>query len=229
MNRSRMTMAVGACLASLACAPALAQDANTVRVGLYSVFFHLHADDVSGPFTPPGLNADINNVNTMYFAYLRRVSSHLQAEVTLGLPPETDIVAKGPNKLGSVPWNGQVVGHVTWVSPSVLLEYLFNDESAKFRPYVGAGVNYTHFINRSVNAAGEAALGGPSSIDQTDSVGPAVTLGMSYRPAAHWQVITSVNWALIKSDLTINTAGIQRKTSADFEPVAVVFALGYSF
>ena len=229
MNRSGMTMALGACLASLACAPAFAQDDNTVRVGLYSVFFHLHADDVSGPFTPPGLNANINNVNTMYFAYLRRLTSHIQGEVTLGLPPATDIVAKGPNRLGSVPWNGQVLGHVTWISPSVLVEYLFNDESAKWRPYVGAGVNYTTFINRQVSPAGEAALGGPSKIDQTDSVGPAATLGMSYRPAPHWQVIASINWARIRSDLTVTTAGIERKTTGDFRPTPIVFAFGYSF
>ena len=41
----------------LCCRQAFAQDDNTVRAGIYSVFYHTQADDVSGPFTPSGLNA----------------------------------------------------------------------------------------------------------------------------------------------------------------------------
>jgi len=217
-------LAVGLC-----CGPALAQDYNTVRGGLYSVFYHTKADDVSGPFTPPGLNATVPNINTLYFAYLRRLTANLVVELTAGLPPQTDIVGKGPNRVGSVPYNGQVLGHVTWLSPSVLLEYVFFDESARWRPYVGAGVNYTHFFDREVNANGQAALGGPTSISQSNSIGPAGTVGLSFTPKQHWEVIASLSYARVKSDLTLNTEGVIRRTTADFRPVALVIAAGWKF
>ena len=207
----------------------LAQDDNTARIGMYSVFYHTKADDVSGPFTPPHLSATVPNINTLYFAYLRRLTSNLVVELAAGLPPQTDIVGKGPNKVGSVPYNGQVLGHVTWLSPSALLEYVFFDESSWWRPYVGAGVNYTHFYDREVNANGQAALGGPTSISQSNSIGPAGTVGVSIKPKDHWEVIGSLSYARVKSDLTLNTEGVVRHTTADFRPVALVIAIGWKF
>jgi outer membrane protein len=208
---------------------AFAQDENTVRVGLYSIFYHVQADDVSGPFTPPGLNAAVPNVNTLYLAYLRRLTSHLTVELTAGVPPQTDIVGKGPNRVGSVPFNGQTLGHVTWLSPSILVHYLFLDESARFRPYFGVGVNYTHFFDREVNANGRAVLGGPTSISQSNSIGPAGSVGISWRPMDHWEVIMSGNAARVKSDVTFITGPVARRTTADFRPVALVIAIGRKF
>jgi outer membrane protein len=219
----------GMLVLSLCCRQALAQDDNIVRVGLYSVFYHTRVDDVSGPFTPSGLKATVPNINTLYFAYLRRLTAHFQVELTAGLPPQTDIVGRGPNYVGSVPYNGQVLGHVDWFSPSVVLHYVFFDESATWRPYVGAGVNYTHFFDREVDAQGRAVLGGPTSISQSNSIGPAGSIGLSYRPKEHWQVTASLNAARVKSDLTLDTAGVVRHTTADFRPVAFIFAMGYSF
>jgi outer membrane protein len=207
----------------------LAQDDNIARIGMYSVFYHTQADDVSGPFTPPHLNATVPNINTLYFAYLRRLTANLEVEFAAGLPPQTDIVGKGPNRVGSVPYNGQVLGHVTWLSPSVLLHYVFFDESARWRPYVGVGVNYTHFYDREVNANGQAVLGGPTSISQSNSIGPAGTVGLSFTPKQHWDVIGSLSYARVKSDLTLNTEGVIRHTTADFRPVALVIAIGWKF
>ena len=229
MNPFKKTIALGACLVALACGPALAQDYNTVRVGFYAIFYHVRADDLSGPFTPPGLNANVNNVITPYFAYLRRVTSSLQVEFAAGLPPETEAVGKGPNTLGSVPYNGQVLAHVTWLSPSMLLDYVFFDESRAWRPYVGAGFNFTHFYQREVTPAGQAVLGGPTKVSLSNSFGPAGTIGMSYRPKEHWQVIASLNYAKVSSDLEANTEGVIRKSHVDFRPGAIVFAFGYQF
>lgn len=230
MRTKRAIGAVAGMLAlGLVSGQALAQDDNIARIGMYSVFYHVRADDVSGPFTPPGLNANVPNINTVYFAYLRRLTANLEVEFTAGLPPQTDIVGKGPNTVGSVPYNGQVLGHVSWLSPSVLLHYVFFDESTRFRPYVGVGVNYTHFYDREVNANGQAALGGPTSISQTNSVGPAGTIGLSYTPKQHWDVVASLSYARVKSDLTLNTEGVIRHTSADFRPIALVIAIGRKF
>jgi outer membrane protein len=208
---------------------ASAQDYNTVRIGLFAVFYHTAADDVQGPFVPAGVSADVGNVQTVYLAYLRRLSSHFHLELTAGVPPKTDTIGKGPATLGSVPWNGQKVGTVRWLSPSVLLEYSFGNESNRFRPYVGAGVNFTHFYDRQINAAGDAALGGPTQISLRNSIGPAATIGFVYRVANHWHVDASFSAAQIESDLTANTEGVVRRSHVNFDPQSIVAAVGYTF
>jgi outer membrane protein len=208
---------------------ASAQDNNIVRIGLFAVFYHTAADDVQGPFVPPGVSADVGNVQTVYLAYLRRLNRHLSLELAGGVPPKTDTIGKGPATLGAVPWNGVKVGTVRWLSPSVLLEYNFFDESSRFRPYVGAGVNFTHFYDRQINAAGQAALGGPTQISLRNSIGPAGTIGFVYRVANHWHVDASISAAQIESDLQANTEGVVRKSHVNFNPQTIVAAVGYSF
>ncbi|MDE2249878.1 MAG: hypothetical protein KGL25_00525, partial [Gammaproteobacteria bacterium] len=121
----RNTITAGAALiAVLAAVPSLAADSvqnNEIRVGAYIVRYDAKADDLTGPYVPPGVNIDVKNVTTPYFAYLRRLSPHLVAQLAAGIPPKTETVGKGPATLGSVPFNGQVVSTAKWFSPSVLV------------------------------------------------------------------------------------------------------------
>jgi outer membrane protein len=223
-----------ACLAAATyCTAALADDepmpANTLRVGMYFVKYSASAPDLSGPFTPSGLNLRVANVNTLYFAYLRRVTSHLSVELAAGIPPETHTYAVGPATVGSVPFNGQEVATAKWFSPSVLLDYMFLDEHSNLRPYAGVGINYTHFYERNATAPGNAITGGPTATYLSDSIGPAATLGVFYRFAKNFNAIASYNLAQVNSNFDANTSGISRTTTVHFNPRAVVVAVGYSF
>jgi outer membrane protein len=202
---------------------------NTLRAGYYFVHYSATANNLSGPFTPAGINLSVNNVNTPYFAYLRRITDHLQLEVAAGVPPTTHTIGRGPAFLGSVPFNGQEVATAKWFSPSVLLDYSFFEERARFRPYVGAGFNYTHFYDRYSTAAGNAANGGPTTTDLTDSFGPAGTAGLSYRFTDRISAIASFSIATVRSNYDSNTSGIDRRTTVDFHPTTWVLAVGYSF
>jgi len=221
-----LPLALGLALGSGAAA---AQDNNTVRLGLYALFWHVADDDVTGPFVPPGLTAGVGNVQTAYLAYLRRLSTHFEVEIAAGVPPKTDTIAKGPATLGSVPWNGQVVGSVRWFSPTLLFNYKFFDDSAPLRPYLGLGVNFTHFYDRTINGAGAAALGGPTSVSLRNSIGPAATFGLYYRLRKHWSVNGSYSVSQVESTLEANTAGVVRRSHVNFNPQAAVLAVGYSF
>ncbi len=89
---------------------ALAADpirSNEFRAGLYVVRYDVHADDITGPFVPKGVNLDVKNVNTVYVAYVRRLSPNFVLELAAGVPPKTETVGKGPAALGSVPYNSQ--------------------------------------------------------------------------------------------------------------------------
>jgi outer membrane protein len=230
MKTTTSIASLGAALALLAFSTgAQAQDSNTARIGAEAVFYHTAADDVSGPFVPPGVSADVGNVQTVYLAYLRRLTSHLDLELAAGVPPKTDTIGKGPAALGSAPWNGVTVGTVKWLSPTVLLEYSFFDESAALRPFVGVGINFTHFYDRQINAAGQAALGGPTYVTLSNSIGPVGTFGAVYHFMHHWSLDLSFSAAEIGSHLDTNTNGIVRKSYVSFNPQVVVFAVGYSF
>jgi outer membrane protein len=226
-----LTIAFGIVAASVAVSARADEDvlSNSVRLGYYYVMYDTHADDIKGPFVPAGVNLKVQDVATPYFAYVRRLTNHFSVELAVGAPPLTKTEGKGPAKLGSVPYNGQVITTARWLAPTLLLTYSFFDESARFRPYIGAGVNYTRFYSRQSTAAGNAASGGPTSIDLPTSVGPAVTAGLSYRLTRHFYVYGSLSASEVDSRLTSNTAGVIRTTHISFGPRAAVLAAGYSF
>lgn len=220
--------AAGATLAGLGAQPAHAQD-NTVRAGIYVIRYNASADAVSGPFAPTGLGLDVKNVNTLYLAYLRRITPHLSIELAGGWPPKTETVGKGPATVGSVPYDGQVIATAKWFSPSLLAIWHFTGPEATWRPYIGAGVNYTHFYDRTSTAAGNAVAGGPTTISLSDSWGPAGTIGILWHIDRNWSMDASYSRAKVKTDLEANTSGAVRRSSIDFNPSAFVFSVGYSF
>jgi len=202
---------------------------NTVRVGLYYIHYHSSADDISGPYVPTGLNLSVNDVETLYLAYVRRLSAHFDLELAAGYPPLTKTEGRGPAQLGSVPYNGQVISTARWFAPTLLLNYKFFDEEHAWRPYLGVGINYANFYDRRSTAAGNAASGGPTSISLPVSVGPAATAGMRYQLPDRWSLYLSYSVSVVKSKLTADTAGVVRTSDISFGPRALVFAAGYSF
>ena len=202
---------------------------NTVRIGEYWVFYHVYADNLSGPFVPPGLNLSVKDVQTPYLAYLRRLSAHFTAELAFGIPPLTKTYGKGPATIGSVPYNGQYISSARWLAPSALIEYVFCDESHKLRPYIGVGLNYVVFYDRNSTAAGNAAAGGPTSISLPNSIGPAATVGVNYQISRNWSVMASYSASRVETRLEAHTGGVVRTSNISFGPQTLVIAAGFSF
>jgi outer membrane protein len=215
--------------APLAYADETADPDNQVRVGMYYIHYASSADDISGPYSPPGLNLRVDDLETLYLAYVRRLSTHFELELAAGYPPLTKTVGRGPETLGSVPYNGQVISTARWFAPSLLLNYKFLDDTAALRPYVGIGVNYTNFFSRQSTAAGNAVTGGPTSISLPSSVGPLADVGLSYRITDRFRAYASYSVSYVHSRLTADTAGLIHTTNIDFNPRALVVSVGYSF
>jgi outer membrane protein len=230
MQKKIVTLALSATLALFASGAHAADDgANTVRLGMYFVHFDAKADDITGPYVPPGLNIHANNVETLYVAYVRTLSTHFNLEFAFGYPPLTKTEGRGPAMVGSVPYNGQVISTVRWFSPSLVLNYVFGDANSRLRPYLGVGVNYTKFLARQSTATGNAASGGPTSISLPSSIGPTATAGLTYELAEHWHLFASYSVAKVDSKLTADTAGILRTSEVHFWPNTLVVSAGYSF
>src|ERR1700687_950715 len=118
---------IGLCSATMA----LADDApnNSLRAGSYSVFYHTSADNIAGPYVPPGVNLEADNLTTLYVAYIRRLWSRFDVELALGYPPLAKVKGAGPATLGAVPYNGVVVSSARWIAPTLLLEYRLLSEN----------------------------------------------------------------------------------------------------
>jgi len=202
---------------------------NTVRVGEYWVFYHVYADNLTGPLLEPGLGLSVKNVQTPYLAYLRRLSPHFTVEFAFGVPPLTKTYGKGPATIGSVPYNGQELSNARWFAPSALIEYSFFDERCKLRPYIGVGLNYVVFYDRNSTSAGNAAAGGPTSISLPNSIGPAVTAGLNYQISRHWSIMASYSASRVQTQSTAHTGGVDRNTNVSFGPQTFVAAVGFSF
>jgi outer membrane protein len=202
---------------------------NTVRVGEYWIFYHVYANDVQGLYVPPGANLSVKNNETPYFAYLRRLSTHFAAELTLGIPPLTKTYGKGPATVGSVPYNGIELTSARWFAPSALIEYVFFDDSCKLRPYIGAGVNYVYFYSRQQTAAGNAAVGGPTAVFLPYSIGPAGTVGLNYQVTRRWSIAASYSASRVTTRFDARTGGVDRTSQISFGPQTAVLAAGFSF
>jgi outer membrane protein len=202
---------------------------NTFRLGLYYIHYAASADDITGPGVPAGLNLRVEDLVTVYFAYVRTLSTHFNVEFAFGYPPLSKTVGVGPSKVGSVPYDGQVISTARWAAPSVLLNYVFFDESHPLRPYVGLGINYVKFYSLQSTAAGNAVSGGPTSISLPSSLGPVGTVGLTYRLSDRWRLYASYSASRVDSRLTADTAGALRTTHIAFWPLALVVSAGYSF
>lgn len=200
---------------------------NTVRAGLIDLTIHSDAPNLStnGPafLTPQPAGLTVENAATLLLGYTRRLNEHLDIDVVLGLPPRHDV--KGTGMLA--PFGA--IARVKQAAPTVFLNYNFGAPENKFRPFLGVGLNYTHFFDAQSTSAGNLASGGPTKIELSDSFGLAAQVGASYKVTDQWSLIGSVATAKVKSDMTATTGSIERKTTIDFRPVVYTLGLGYSF
>jgi outer membrane protein len=230
MKKFSAQILLAAVMTCVGCASAAADEyLSDVRIGSESVFYHTSADDLAGPYVPPGVNFRAENLETVYLAYLVHLPANLAVELAIGYPPLAKVKGQGPATVGSVPYDGQVISSARWISPTLFLEYNFLDASYRWRPYLGVGVNYTTFYDRDSTAVGNAASGGPTKISLTASVGPAATAGITYRISDRWAAHASYSISQVKSNLTSDTDGVIRTSRISFGPQVLVFSVGYSF
>lgn len=122
------------------------------------------------------------------------------AELILTYPQKHDVRAAGAR-----------IGSLKHLPPTLLAQYHFTQFGA-FKPYVGAGINYTRFS--SVNVPGV-------SIDK-NSWGAAVQVGLDYALDRNWSL--NVDVKKLQMDTTIHGVG-----KFKIDPVLVGVGVGYRF
>lgn len=231
MNSQSYLFLFASVLAAVFSAPALAQQ-NTLKLGIMQVQPHSSASDFSGAFTPRGISLDVRDKSTTFISYTRELDERWDVELALGAPPTHDIALQvnNPTLTGSVQaLNHQIGSQVRQVASTVFVNYKFLHASSALRPFVGAGINYTHFDKTRSNAAGNALNGGATSISLQDSVGLALQAGLAWRLNQQWSLSAALATAQVESKITTNTLGIERSADISFRPRVFTLAMGYSF
>ncbi len=197
MTHKLIVAAVAA--ACLPFATAQAQDSGTWLVRARA----LNLDSANKDNT--GLDLSVNNklfpeVDITYF-----LNNNLALELVLTYPQKHDIRSAGTK-----------IGTLKHLPPTLSLQYHF--PMAGYRPYVGAGVNYTIFSKVDFDPAVDAALG-PSIKHQ--SIGLAFGAGVDVPMGGGWLFNVDVKKVQLKTD--VSSFGTKVGT---FKVDPVLFSLG---
>ena len=189
---------------------------NIVKAG--AIFYQTHSktNGITGIGIPPGADAETGDAWTVLFTYERLLTPNFGVEFVLGWPPR--IKAKGT---GSVAFLGEDVLEATNVAPTLLFNYHFGSTGDKFRPYLGAGINYTRFTDVKTTVPVQ-------SVNRSDSWGLALQAGLDYQLSPQWGLFASIARVDVKSDL-VAIGSTVLKTTIDFRPVTYSFGVTYRF
>ncbi|HEY8578933.1 MAG TPA: OmpW family outer membrane protein [Beijerinckiaceae bacterium] len=91
---------------------------------------------------------------------------------------------------------GLDVGRTLVFPPTVMLQYHFTDLGA-LKPYIGVGVNYTHFFRNKAKGPTFAAL------DVKDSFGVAGQIGFDYMLTRNWGLNVDVKRVMMQPDADV--------------------------
>lgn len=164
----------------------------------------VHLDSANKDSTGLGLsvnNKTIPEVDITYF-----FNKNVAAELILTVPQKHD--------LSSSVLGGRI-GSLKHLPPSLLLQYHF--DAPGFKPYVGAGVNYTRFSNVNL----------PAGVDiDRNSWGGALQVGVDVPLSKNLYLNFDVKKVYIKTDVF---AGGAKQGTFKVDPVLVGVGLGWRF
>ena len=213
-------IALAALGVGLAASPAYALEKGDmmVRFGPATVMPNDDSGEVE-PLANTGVEVEDGTSVAITFTYMFR--DNLGFTVLGALPFEHDI--KGEKDL-----DGVDIATIEHLPPTFVAEYHFQP-AAEVRPYVGAGINYTTFMDESADSELEALVG-DTDIDLDDSVGLAVMAGVDVDLNENWFFNASLWYIDIETDAKLETAGAgDLEVNVDIDPWVVMVGVGTQF
>ncbi len=168
---------------------------------------YLETTDGSKAGGPLNLPKDIISVEDKLipeFDINYQINDKFALELVLTIPQEHEV------KVGAA-----TIGDFKHLPPTLMAKY-YPGTFAGFKPYVGAGVNFTLIFDEN--------LGG-LELDSY-SVGPAVQIGTDYALTDRWSLTLDLKRAQLRSDVKLNGAQI---TEVQLDPWLYAVGLKYQF
>lgn len=163
----------------------------------------VHLDSANRDSSPLGLSINNKTFGELDVSYF--LSPNLAAELVLTTPQKQTVYASGSD-----------IGSFKHLPPSLLLQYHFTNLQG-IKPYVGVGINYTHFS--------DVVLPPGVSLD-SHSWGWAFQAGLDIPLDRNWSINLDVKKAYIRSDVYDGGSSLGRLR---VDPVLYGVGLGYRF
>jgi len=210
-NKLRLALLIGAAFAAGAANAQQAEGNWMVRIRAVDI---RPVDDSSDPLGILGSDAVkvqkkwIPEVDISYF-----FTKNIAAELILTYPQKHDVKVEGTLGLGKI-------GTFKHLPPTLTLQYHFMPE-ATFRPYVGAGINYTAISDVKL------AVGATPVRLEHDSVGGALQVGFDYKIGPNSYLNLDLKKVYIQSDVRLQ--GVGKISTAKLDPLLVGIGWGFKF
>ncbi|WP_394889860.1 OmpW family protein [Mesorhizobium sp. AaZ16] len=162
----------------------------------------------------PGSDLSYSNTVTPELDISYFFTDNIAAELILGTT-YANIVGQGT--IGGL---GEI-GKVWLLPPTLTLQYHFTDFGAPFKPYVGAGVNYTMFYNQDAGSA--------DAIDVKDTFGAALQVGFDYMLDQHWGLNFDVKKLFLEPEFDVAVGGANLTGKAELNPWLIGTGFTYRF
>ena len=221
----RKTLFTASLLAAALAAPlAQAHQAGDIIVRAGAITVDPREDSgaikVGGTATPGTATLDSDTQLGLNFAYM--LTDKVGIELLAATPFSHDVGVKG---LGA-PLDGKL-GSLKHLPPTLSVVYYPLDSKSAFKPYVGAGINYTWFFDDKLSSEAEGK--GFSGLDMKDSWGLAFQVGADYMLTDSLMINAQVRYIDIDTTGTTYLAGDKVKVDVDVDPMVYMVGLGYKF
>lgn len=152
------------------------------------------------------------------------ITKNIAAELILALGTRHNVSIEG--EAGAVVPN-QDLGSVNLLPPTLTLQWHFNPDQT-IDPYVGAGINYTNFLDRNLKVSSGALAGTKIKVD-SDSWGYALQAGVDINLKDGWLINLDAKYVNIETDVKLNVAGWTKIDSLDINPWVLGIGIGKKF
>ncbi|MEM6159151.1 outer membrane protein OmpW [Erwinia sp. P6884] len=140
----------------------------------------------------------------------------------------------GIELLGATPFRHKVglkstgnLATVHQLPPTLMAQWYFMDNSSKWQPYAGVGVNYTWFYDSDFNQTGRDA--GLTNLKVKNSWGVAGQVGLDYQLTPDWLLNASVWYMNIDTKVSFDAGASHQSIDTNINPFVFFFGAGYRF
>jgi outer membrane protein len=161
----------------------------------------------------PDLSISTSGIPEVDFSYF--FTKNIAVELIAGVTPHDVTGTGGISSYGKV-------GEAWLLPPTLTLQYHFDNFGA-FKPYVGAGVNYTVFFDQSSGSKYQ-------SFHLANDWGAAVQAGFDYKLQGNWFLNVDFKKLWLESDASVTLKPSTNVTAhVNIDPIIVGAGIGYRF
>ncbi len=171
-----------------------------------------------------GFGIEVNDDTQLKLTAAYFISDRWNVEVLAATPFNHDIDFGTSDPLGT----GDVLGELKHLPPTITLNYYLPVGNEAFKPYVGAGLNYTIFFEEEFTGANRNI--GLNDLELDNSFGIAIQVGFDYMVNDQWFVNSSIRWIDIDTKASFNLNGTPGSVGdIEVDPLVYSLSLGYRF